>query len=299
MPATAIPGLGPEDILYDRSGRIRFRVGFDRAIGWLLPLLFLVAIAPILDMAYYVSRQGLRNLTWQVLTTTSPYQTDALRVPILGTFEVMTLATLIAVAFGALGGAVTAEVLSDRWAGIARTSANLLVGTPSVAIGYFGYFAFVLNFGWGLSFGAGVFTLAFFMTPYVFRSVDLAFSSVPRHIREAALGSGAGPTQYLLRVATPIALPQILTGIFLAMAIGVGETAPIVLTTQPGVALPHSWTSPVTFLTVIIWSDYQTAGLQTLAWQAAFLLLVVVIALNVVIRFVAARYQKRLEGLFQ
>lgn len=293
---------GADELLYDRTGGIRLRVGFDRAMGWLLPLLFLVAILPILDLVYYVSRQGLAHLTWDVITTTSPYQTDALRVPILSTVEFMFLATALAVAFGALGGVATAEILTERWASVARTAANLLVGTPSVALGYFGYFAFVIYFGWGLSFAAGVLTMAFFMTPYVFRTVDLAFTSVPRHIRDAALGSGAAPSQYLLRVATPIAFPQILNGIFLAMAIGVGETAPVVLTTQPGLTLPHTWTSPVTFMTELIWANYQQApssGLVSLAWQAAFILLVVVVVLNVVVRVIGARYQKRLEGLYQ
>ncbi len=116
------------------------------------------------------------------------------------------------------------------------------------------------------------------------------------------MGSGADAPQYLVRVATPIALPQILNGVFLAMAIGVGETAPIVLTTQPGVTLPHTWSAPVTFLTELIWANFQAppgSGLQNLAWQAAFVLLVVVVALNVVIRWIAGRYQRRLEGLYR
>ena len=290
------------DLLYDRSARTRFRLGFDRAVGWLLPLLFLVAILPILDMVYFVSAHALPHLTVQVLTTTSPYQVDALRVPIISTLYMMTLATALAIVFGLFGGIATAEILPERLAGHVRTSANLLAGTPSVAFGYFGYFAFVIAFGWGLSFIAGALTLAFFMTPYIFRTADLAFTSVPRHIREAALGSGASPSQYIVRVATPIAFPQILTGVFLALAIGVGETAPIWLTTTPGILVPQNWTAPVTVLTELIWENFAAppgSGLQILAWQAAFLLLVVVVALNIVVRLFAWRYQKRLEGLYQ
>jgi len=296
--------VAPEgrSLLYDRSARTRWRLGFDRWIGRLLPLLFLVAILPILSLVYYISAKAVPTLSWTVLTSTSPYRTDALGVPIIGTFEVMTVATLLAVLFGLFGGIATAEFLSDRVAGWVRMSANLLVGTPSIILGYFGYFTFVLYFGWGLSFIAGVFTLSFFMTPYIFRTADLAFTSVPRHIREAALGSGAKPAQYILRIGTPIAFPQILTGIFLAMAIGVGETAPIVLTTTPGVLAPHSIYSPVTFLTQLIWENFAQApstGLQTLAFQAAFLLMVTVIILNVVVRLISNRFRKRLEGLYQ
>jgi phosphate transport system permease protein len=304
--ATAVAmtgGLDPSDDLRrgDTWG-LRWRTGFDRWMGVILPLLFLVAILPILDVVYYISSKAVPTLSWGVLTSMGNYQSqDALGVPIETTFLFVLLATTVAVALGLFGGVATAEFLSDRAAGWVRMSANLLAGMPSVIVGYFGYFAFCLYFGWGLSFIAGVFTLSFFMTPYVFRTADLAFSSVPRHIREASYGAGAKPVQYILRVGTPIAFPQILTGVFLAMAIGVGETAPIVLTVQPGILVPSTLLSPATYLTALIWTGFNQppSVALTVAFQAAFLIIVVVLALNVVVRVVAARYRKRLEGLYQ
>ena len=292
----------PEDFLFKESFRTRWRIGFDRVIGWILPLLFLVAILPILDLVYYIASRALPTLTFQVITSTSLTQTDALGVPIISTAEIMVFATLLAVAFGLFGGVATAEYLSERMASWVRMTANLLVGLPSVTLGYFGYFTFVLYFGWGLSYIAATVTLAFFMTPYIFRTADLAFTSVPRHIREAAVGSGATGYQYILRIATPIAFPQVLNGVFLAMAIGVGETAPIVLTTTLSTVLPTSIYSPVSFMTALIWENFaQPTGspLIDLAFQAAFLLIVTVIALNVVVRLISHRFQKRLEGLYQ
>ncbi|HYB79649.1 MAG TPA: ABC transporter permease subunit [Thermoplasmata archaeon] len=292
----------PEDILYQESLRTKWRLGFDRVIGWLLPLLFIVAILPIADLVYYVGSRALPTLTFQVLTSTSLTQTDALGVPIVSTAEIMVFATLLAVAFGIFGGVATAEYLSERMAGWVRMTANLLVGLPSVTLGYFGYFTFVLYFGWGLSYIAAVVTLAFFMTPYIFRTADLAFTSVPRPIREAAFGSGATGPQYIVRVATPIAFPQVLNGIFLAMAIGVGETAPIVLTTTLSTILPTSIYSPVSFLTALIWENFaQPKGspLIDLAFQAAFLLIITVIALNIVVRLISYNFQKRIQGLYQ
>jgi phosphate transport system permease protein len=291
-----------EDLLYDSSPRTQFRLGLDRALGWLLPLLFLVAIFPVLDLVWYIASQALPTITLSVLTSTDPYNPDALGVPILSTIEVMALATALAVVLGLFGGVATAEFLPERAASWVRMSANMLVGTPSVVLGYFGYFLFCVRFGWGFSYIAGTVTLAFFMTPYIFRTADLAFSSVPRPIREAALGSGANPSQYILRVGAPIAFPQVLNGIFLALAIGVGETAPIVLTTTFSNILPQTLTSPVTFLTATIWANFSqpanTPGLA-LAFQAALILLLAVVAINIVVRLIAARYQKRLEGLYQ
>jgi phosphate transport system permease protein len=297
---TGRPETGRE-LLFDRSARTVWRLSVDRAAQFLLPLLFLVAVIPILDLVYWVSVQALPTLSLATVLNTNPRDPYALGVPVFTTIEVMLWATGLSVALGLFGGIATAEFLSERWAGWVRMSANLLVGTPSVVVGYFGYFAFVLAFGWGLSFIAGATTLAFFMTPYIFRVTDLAYSSIPRPIREAALGSGARPYQYVAKVAAPIAFPQILNGVFLAMAIGVGETAPLVLTSTNSVLIPPSLFSPATFLTATIWRNFDdgTGPGLVLAFQAAFIVLMVVVALNIAVRVISARYQKRLEGLYQ
>jgi len=306
--ALAAPGasaaLDPaDDLRRGHTWRLRWRTGWDRGMNYLLPLLFAVAIIPIGDLLYFIGSKAVPTLSVGVLTSGATYLSyDALAVPIVSTFEFLALATAIAVALGLFGGIATAEFLSEGAASWVRMSANLLAGLPSVIVGYFGWFAFVLYFGWGEVMLAGVLTLAFFMTPYVFRTADLAFSSIPRPIREAAYGTGARPVQYILRVGTPIAFPQILTGVFLAMAIGLGETAPILLTVQPGVVVPPNVFSPATYLTYLIYTGYQSPKgslALTLAFQAAFLVVVAVIVLNIVVRIIAARYRKRLEGLYQ
>jgi phosphate transport system permease protein len=301
---TVSTGTG-EDVLFDRSALTRWRIGFDRWIGRLLPFLFLVALFPIADLIYFITVQAAPVLSFHNLVDTQPYDNlngDAVGLALIGTFDVMAIASLVAVPIGLVGGIATAEFLPERSAGWVRMSTNMLAGTPSVVVGYFGYFAFVVYFGWGYSMIAGALTLAFFMVPYVFRTVDLAYTSIPRTIREAALGSGAQPHQYIVKIGTPIAFPQVLTGVFLALAIGIGETAPIVLTTHTSLLVPHSIYSGVTFLTYLIWTGYnQPAGDNGLsqAFEAAFLVMVIVIALNIVVRIIAARYRKRLEGLFQ
>jgi phosphate transport system permease protein len=299
--ATAVLPEGAE-LLRASGTRLRFRVGFDRWISYLLPLLYLVAILPIADLVWWVSVRALPTMSWSVLTNTSPLDTHSLAVPIISTFYIMAFATTLAVVFGLFGGIATAEFLPERIAGWVRTSANLLAGTPSVVIGYFGFFAFVLYFGWGLNVISGSFTLAFFMLPYLFRTVDLAYTSVPRQIREAAFGAGTRPVQYLLRIATPIAFPQVLNGVFLAMAIGVGETAPLYLTLEQSALVPTGVFQPASFLTGQIWENYTsppgTPGVA-LAFESAFLLLVVVVVLNIVVRFISARFRRRVEGLFQ
>lgn len=292
-----------DDLTRDRSGHLGRRTAFDRLAGYLLPLLFGVAILPIAWLLYYVGSQALPGFTVAVLTTNPSGATGGLLAPLVGSLCILALATGIAVAFGFFGGLVTAEYLSEQWAGWVRISANVMVGTPAIIVGLFGYLAFVIYFHWGLSLAAASMALGVFMTPYVFRATDIAYGSVPPHIREAALGSGARPRQYLVRVASPIALPQVLGGVFLAMAIGVGETAPLYLTTTSVELPPTGLFQPASALTLYIWSGFQTGlilpSAVRLAFQAAFLLLVIVIGLNILVRIIAARARRRLQGLFQ
>ncbi len=302
--APILIGLRPEDNLaLDRSGHLGRRRAFDRLVGWLLPLLFLVAILPIAWLLYYVGSQALPGFTLATLTTDPSGATGGLFAPLVGSLTILLLGTGVAIAFGFLGGLVTAEYLGEQWAGWIRITANVMVGTPAIIIGLFGYLVFVIYFHWGLSLAAASVTLGVFMTPYVFRATDIAYGSVPPHIREAALGSGARPRQYLVRVASAIAFPQVLGGIFLAMAIGVGETAPLYLTTTTVVLPPTGLFAPASALSLYIWTGFQTGLILPtairLAFQAAFLLLVIVIGLNVLVRVIAARARRRLEGLFQ
>jgi len=297
----SIPAI--DDLRRDRSGHLRQRRIIDRFAAWLLPLLYLVAIIPILDLVYWVSRQALPTMTLATLTTNPSGAAGGLYAPLVGSVTILLLATLVALAFGFLGGLATAEYLTEGAAGMVRVTANVMAGTPAIILGLFGFIAFVEYFGWGLSLAAASVTLGIFMTPYVFRATDIAYASIPPHIREAAVGSGARPIQYLLRVATPIALPQVLSGIFLAMAIGIGETAPIYLTTTAVELPPLGLFQPVSALPLYIWSGFQTGYILPsaihLAFQASLLLLVIVIGLNILVRIIAARSRRRLEGLFQ
>jgi phosphate transport system permease protein len=290
-----------DDLRYDRTGHAARRTAFDKVVGWLLPLLFLVAILPILDLVYWISRRAVPYMSVQTLTTNPNGNGGGLYAPLVGSLEILALATLVAILFGFFGGLATAEFLPERASGLVRISANVMVGTPAIIVGLFGYFVFVTYFGWGFSLAAAGLTLGIFMTPYVFRATDIAYASVPPHIREAALGSGAGRMQYLLRVGTPIAFPQVLTGVFLGMAIGIGETAPLVLTTVASELPATGLLTPSNALPFYIWSGYTSIfpGEIQRCFEAAFLLLVIVIGLNILVRVIAARYRRRLEGLFQ
>ncbi len=290
----------PEDLGH-RSPRLARRMFMDRLLRWLLPLSFLLVLLPLFDLLYYVGVRALPTFTVATVTTNPVGFGGGLLAPIVGTLVLISVATGFAALVGIAAGMYTAEFAPRPIARTARLAGNLLAGIPAIVVGYFGYFLFVLATG-NFSTLAGAVTLGIFMVPYVYRVCDLALARVPHEQREAALAMGARRGQYLLRIALPIAFPSILTGIFLAMAIGLGETAPLVLTAGWSNTPVTNLLGPTSYLTGIVYQNYQfptTLGnLVTLAFQAALLLVVIVLALNIVVQFIAERYRKRLRGLF-
>lgn len=285
------------------SARFRRRLAFDRWIGRLLPLVFLAVLFPIFDMVYWIGSKAVPTLSWTILTTNPSGFGGGLYASILGTFYLLLIATGIAAAVGLVAGMYTAEFALPKVASAARMAGNLLAGTPAMVVGYFGYFALVIATHTAGSVLFGGITLSIFILPYIYRTSDLAFASVPSEQREAALGIGSTRLQYLLRVGLPIAFPRILTGVFVAMAIGLGETAPLLFTAGWNFFPPQTLNSQTSYLTGVIWNDFDapsTLGtLQTLAFQAAFLLIMIVIVLNIAVQLVAELYRRRLRGLYR
>lgn len=294
-------GVDREDIRWT-GGRVRLRIAVDRIMPWVLLGAFVVILFPLADLIWWVAREALPTFTWATVSQPQVGLGGGLNQMITGTLVIIGLSTVIAALIGVPAGMYTAEFASPRVAELGRLAGYLLAGIPAVVLGFFGLLLLATYAGWGYSLGAGTITLAIFMVPFIYRTSDQAFSSVPREHREGALAMGATRGQYLRRVAFPIALPTMLTGIFLAMAIGMGETAPLLFTMGEVNSAPSSFFQPIAFLTGAIWQFYDApvgeGTLHILAFQAAFILLVMVITLNVIIQIVAEHYRKRLQGLY-
>lgn len=294
--------LGADDLRMMAGKGQALRVALDKVIKWVLLGAFVVVLFPLLDLIYWVSKEALPTFGWSTISENQVGFGGGLHAMIVGTFVILGLSTAIAAAIGVLAGIYTAEYAPPRVAEAGRVAGYLLAGVPAIVIGYFGFVLLVVDTGWGYNALAGGITLAIFMVPFIYRTTDLAFSNVPSDQREGAFAVGASRRQYLLRVAFPIALPTMLSGIFLAMAIGLGETAPLLLTAGWTQTIPTSLFQQTSFLTGGIWLNYEapaTEGtLRLLAFQAAFLLLIIVVALNVAIQMFAEHYRKRLRGLF-
>jgi phosphate transport system permease protein len=256
-----------------------------------------IAIVPLVAVVAYVVVKGLP--AWSVdffthVTVPEGIPGGGVWNAIVGTAEIGAIATAVTVPLGLTCGLLLAE--SDgRIAAATRFIADVMTGVPSITVGIFGYIAIVKNFGYsGL---AGAFAIGFIMLPIIVRAGETAFRGVPGDLSEAALALGARKATIARRVVVPAALPGVITGVLLAVARGLGETAPLLLTIFGNQYMQWNPTKPMNALPLVIYnnSSQPYADLLQIAWGAALLLMVVVLALSIGSRVTAAflRREKR------
>ena len=268
-----------------RARRVRTRRRWSSA-GWVLCGagfgLLAVAMGWILLM---VLVRGIGALTPTVFTEVTQGTGGGLLNAIEGTVVIGVGSMLLAVPFGVAAGLYAAQFSHTVFASAIRFLADVLVGVPSIVLGYFGYVTMVEGLGWNFSLAAACITIAILCLPYICRTTELALSQVPAAMQEAAYALGAGEGRVAFRIALPMALPGILTGILLAFAISIGETAPLIYTAGWS---SYLWTgqvvrSPVGYLTYAIWAfiNEPFKAANQLAYAAAFLVTFLVLLISI------------------
>jgi phosphate transport system permease protein len=272
------------------AGRRRLQRRLFSATGWALTGLALLLLSgAMVWILTIVFIRGAGALSWSLLTTVTQGNGGGLLNAIEGTAVLSVGAMLLAVPFGVASGIYTSEYPHGAWAPMIRFLADILVGVPSIVLGYFGYITMVEWLGWDFSVAAGSITIAIICLPYISRTTELALQQVPADLREAAFALGADDRRVILRICLPAALPAILTGILLALAISVGETAPLLYTAGWSDFLWNGQLthSPIGYLTYAIWTfiNEPFASAHALAYAAAFLVTIFVLVVNIVSRF--------------
>jgi phosphate transport system permease protein len=206
---------------------------------------------------------------------------------ILGSLQLVAVATVMAVPLGILGGVYVSEFGSRRSARVIRFAADVLVGVPSIIVGIFVFTFLVLPFKQFNAF-AGAVALALIMLPVVMRTTEEILRIVPGTLREASLALGVPVWRTVLSVVIPTGLAGILTGVMLAVARAMGETAPLLFTAL-GSRLVNvgDFGRPMDALPLFIYNNARQPydALNNQAWGAAFLLLLFVLTVNILVRF--------------
>jgi len=145
---------------------------------------------------------------------------------IQGTLVLAVLTMAISIPSAILAAIYLAEYGNSRFKELIRLLNDTFMGTPSIVAGIFGYALIVVNFG-GFSAVAGAFALSVLAVPMILRASEEALKLVPKDIREAGLSLGIEYWVVITRIVLRTAFPAIASGILLALARIMGETAPL------------------------------------------------------------------------
>jgi phosphate transport system permease protein len=279
------------------------RAAVDRMMTNLIWTSLLIALVPLLSLIWTVIRLGAPRITGTFLTTsmfrTSLTQPVGIYHAVIGTLLITVFAALLAIPIGIFAAIYLVEYgQGRRLARVITFLVDVMTGIPSIVAGLFAFALFSLIFGPAIRVGfGGSVALALLMIPIVVRSTEEMLRLVPADLREAAYALGVPRWRTILKVVLPTALGGIVTGVTLAVARVVGETAPLLLiaglTTKTNFNI---FGDRMTTLPVLIYTQNASPGViapgHTLApgvevaWGAALVLIVLVMALNLVARVI-------------
>jgi len=252
-----------------------------------------IAAGTLIYILGYLFVHGGRSLNWDFFTklpTPVGETGGGMANAIVGSAKLLSIAMMIGIPIGFLGGVYLAEFGTTSFSFFVRYTTDLLNGVPSIVIGIFAYTLIVLPQKHFSTLAGGV-ALGVMMIPIAIRSSEEFLRAVPLSLREGSMALGASKARSILTVVIPAAKNGILTGIMLNLARVAGETAPLLFTSfsnrfwSPGIEQPTA-ALPVMIFTYAI-APYDDWHQQ--AWSAGFVLLSLVLAVNIVARFVLSK----------
>ena len=258
-----------------------------------------IALIPLVLIVYYLLRKGLGSWSESFFTTDPTGNTffggssiGGIKSAILGTIEIVALASAIAVPIG-IGVAVwLVEYGRSSWfAHTVRFFVDVLTGVPSIVFGLFVYIVLVVGTGSTYAGYKGSIALSLLMLPVVIRSAEVILLLVPAALRESALALGAPRWRVIFNIVLPTALPGMVTGVLLAIARAAGETAPLLFTAAYTHETNFNLGAFMNSLPVQIYNDVTspTTAVVNRAWGAALTLVTLILLLNLIARLIARR----------
>jgi phosphate transport system permease protein len=263
-------------------------------------------IGPAAWLVIGVVARAASHWQWDVLWKSGEGTSGGLFQAIVGTLILMLGVFIVAGTIGVLAGIHLSELARPRRngkqsGGFLRIASDVLSGFPSIVLGYVGYVALVVGLHWGFSLLPAVIILSIMVIPYIAKSTETALRQVPTNYREGAEALGMSAGYSLRKVVLKTALPGIVTGLLLALAIASGETAPLIYTAgwttaDPTASLVHSHGFAYLTYPVFTFFNLPDNSAHYLAYDAALLLIVLVAILLVTSRIIVARTQRHAEG---
>jgi phosphate transport system permease protein len=266
----------------------------------MMPLSTAIVVGGLTTLLATITIKGIPAMSWEMISR--PPEAGfylggggGLLNAILGSLLVAGGATILAflvglpIAFylqkGYVGGRRRAEWL--------RLFFDILNGIPSLLYGAFGFLIMII-FGLHASLLAGILAVALLELPLIVRGVDETLRMVPESIVESSLAVGATRIETMIRVGARQAAPGIVTAVLVAAGRGFGDAASVLFTAGFTDHLPTSLFEPVATLPLSVFFLLNTPlpETQARAHAAAFILLLIVSALSIGGRLLAARFAR-------
>lgn len=272
----------------------------DRLVTIAVTSAFALALLPLVSLIGSVIRYGLNRFDLEFFTYSMRNvvgEGGGAVHAIVGTLWVTGIASLISVPIGILCAVYLVEYGNGPVARAITFLVDVMTGIPSIVAGLFAYSLFVLFFGPGTKSGlAGAVALSVLMIPVIVRSIEELLRIVPNELREAAYALGVPKWLTVLKVVLPTALAGIVTGVMLAVARVIGETAPLLVAAGFTQSLNNNpLEGPMMTLPVFVYRSYVDQGNPASAyldraWAGALTLILMVMILNLAGRLIATRF---------
>jgi len=276
-------------------------VARDRVATVLIATAGMCTIVPLILIVFYVVSKGLSGITWAFFTETleqagpaDPATVGGAKHAIIGTFEQVGLATLLATPLGLLT-AIHLTESRGRLARVTRVLVDAMSGIPSIVAGLFIFTMFVLKFDQGFSGLSAAMALAVLMLPTVARTAEEVIKLVPDGLRESSLALGAPQWKTVTRIVLPAARSGLVTATVLGVSRIAGETAPLLMTAFGSDSVnTNPLHGPQSSLPLFAFQRVRGALPTQIArgWAGALALIVIVLSLFTLARAVAARGRK-------
>ena len=310
-PTAQRPRPSTRDVLTRPDTR---RKAVDRVMTVVVTSAFLLALVPLVSVIWTVVGDGIGRLSPYFLTVSmrgvfGGMDAGGIYHAILGTVLVTGAATVISVPIGLMTAIYLVEYGRGRLARYVTFLVDVMTGIPSIVAGLFAYALFAVVFGPGVRFGlVGAVALSVLMIPVVVRSSEEMLRLVPNELREASYALGVPKWLTIVKVVLRTSVAGIVTGVMLAVARVIGETAPLLITLGVVDSINSNlFEGRMMTLPVYVYRQY-SQGLVPCApdavdciatinfdraWAAALVLIAIVMLLNLLARLIARWFAPR------
>lgn len=288
----------------------------DKLMTVLVGTAFALAMVPLVSLLWTVVTRGLEKFSPYFLSVSmrgvfGGMDAGGVYHAIIGTLVITLCAAIISVPIGLLTAIYLVEYGRGHLARATTFFVDVMTGIPSIVAGLFAFALFAIFFGPGVRLGiaAGV-ALSVLMIPVVVRSCEEMLRLVPNELREASYALGVPKWLTIIKVVLRTSVAGLTTGVLLAVARVIGETAPILITAGTADSINFNpFDGRMMTLPVFIFSQYRQGTVPCRegvadcvtdinylrAWAAALTLILIVMLLNLIGRMVTRFFAPKLR----